>query len=604
MPRLTPGCLAAASLAAAISSASLSAQTPSPQTLDTVLVSSRAAPSVAHLQRSVEVIGRDVLDRQPVRTLTDAIALAVGADVQRRSPAQADLSIRGSSLGQVLVLVDGARMSDLQTGHFDLDLAVPLDLVERIEILRGPGSALYGPDAVGGVVNVVTRRGDQWQQARVHGGSFGTLGVAGGAGLGSARPGAASIRVAADAERSSGHREGTDYELLQANAGVERQVGRGIATLDAGAGARSFGAAHFYAAAPSYERTRTQTATLGYTLDAHGWQAAARAATRRHTDDFILRREDPAFYRNRHETWQHTAELSARRTLARDADLVIGAEGFEARLESARLGNRRERRASAFAEATVGSSTGGNVSAGVRVDHSTTLATIASPSLAVSLPAGPRLRFRGSASRGVRAPSWTERYYADPASVASPGLGPERFWAGEVGVRALPPRAIVDVTTFVRRAHDMIDWVKPVDAPADEPWTTANLEEATFHGVELTIQVPDVAGFSLGVDAAGIAFDANAAEEFVGRYALRPVTRSIGARIGRAVAGRMNVALDVRESRRAGESAYVLANLRSSLGGGRGTLHVDLTNLFAASYVDASAQVAAGRALLVGVAYR
>ena len=71
----------------------------------------------------------------------------------------ADLSIRGSTFEQVLVLVDGVRMSDPQTGHFDLDLAVPLERVERIEILRGPASAVYGADALGGVVNVVTRDG-------------------------------------------------------------------------------------------------------------------------------------------------------------------------------------------------------------------------------------------------------------------------------------------------------------------------------------------------------------------------------------------------------------------------------------------------------------
>lgn len=590
--------------ALAVAGGALGAQAPARHTLDTVLVASRAAPSVVHLQRAVEVISREALDRQPLRTITDAIALAVGADVQRRSAAQADLSIRGSSLGQVLVLVDGVRMSDLQTAHFDLDLAVPLDAVERIEVLRGPGSALYGPDAVGGVVNVVTRRGERWQQARAHAGSFGIIGASVGAGLVPGRTGATGVRIAADAERSSGHRDGTDYEVLQVNAGVEQRIGNGVAALDAGVGVRDFGAAHFYAPAPSFERTRTQTLAMRYAADVRGWRSAAVASTRRHTDDFILRREDPAFYRNQHETRQHALELTVRRPLGRSTDIVLGAEAFQATLESARLGNRRERRGSAFAEATIGASAGANLSAGLRVDHSTSLATVASPSLALSLPLTPRLRLRGSASRGVRAPSWTERYYVDPSSVASPDLGPERFWAGEIGARMLPSWGIVDATAFVRRANDLIDWVKPIGAAASDPWTTANLEQATYRGVEVTVHAPDVAGFALGATATGVAFEATAADDIVGRYALRPITRSIGASIGRAVARRAHVSLDVREARRAGESRYVLAALRSSLGVRRATVHVDLTNLLDADYVDASAQPAAGRAVLVGVQYR
>ncbi|HEX4935598.1 MAG TPA: TonB-dependent receptor plug domain-containing protein, partial [Gemmatimonadaceae bacterium] len=155
-----------AALLAATVSATLSAQAPAPQQLDTIRVTSRIAPDAGAAQRSVESIGREAIDRLPARTVTDLLEMAFGADVQRRSPAQADLAIRGSSLGQVLVLVNGVRVSDLQTGHFDLDLAVPLDAVARIEILRGPGATLYGPDAIGGVVNVVTRQGEAWARAR------------------------------------------------------------------------------------------------------------------------------------------------------------------------------------------------------------------------------------------------------------------------------------------------------------------------------------------------------------------------------------------------------------------------------------------------------
>ena len=150
-------------LAVALSSLSvpLSAQLPPLARLDTlrVEVASRIASGFPARSRVVQVLTEEDLRLLPVRTVAEALRWMTAADLQSRSPAQADLSFRGSTFEQVLVLVDGVRMSDPQTGHFDLDLAVPLDRVARIEVLEGPASALYGADALGGVVNVVTREG-------------------------------------------------------------------------------------------------------------------------------------------------------------------------------------------------------------------------------------------------------------------------------------------------------------------------------------------------------------------------------------------------------------------------------------------------------------
>ncbi|HKK08312.1 MAG TPA: TonB-dependent receptor plug domain-containing protein, partial [Gemmatimonadota bacterium] len=126
--------------------------------LDTLVVSAAGRTGGrAAATRDLEVLGRDAIEATPARTVAGLLRWAAGVDVRPRSPAQADLSLRGSSFEQVLVLVDGVPVNDPQTGHFDLDVAVPLASVERIEILRGPASATFGADAVGGVVNIVTR---------------------------------------------------------------------------------------------------------------------------------------------------------------------------------------------------------------------------------------------------------------------------------------------------------------------------------------------------------------------------------------------------------------------------------------------------------------
>jgi len=137
----------------------LGAQTASPPVKhQTVVVTGTAEPvPLEESDRSVNVY--------PLRhssllfgSLTDALSLDSSVQVQARAPGgvQGDLSIRGGSFAQNLILIDGIRLSDAQSAHHDLDLPIPLDAVNRIEILRGSGSTLYGSEAVAGVVNVVT----------------------------------------------------------------------------------------------------------------------------------------------------------------------------------------------------------------------------------------------------------------------------------------------------------------------------------------------------------------------------------------------------------------------------------------------------------------
>ena len=119
-----------------------------PRQIDTVHVVARTDPTVVSATRSFEILTRAELARHASRSLADVLGLMLGVDAQPRSPAQADLGLRGSTFNQVVVLVDGVRVSDVQSGHYALDLAVPVPMIERIEILRGTGSAMYGSDAI------------------------------------------------------------------------------------------------------------------------------------------------------------------------------------------------------------------------------------------------------------------------------------------------------------------------------------------------------------------------------------------------------------------------------------------------------------------------
>jgi outer membrane receptor protein involved in Fe transport len=572
------------------------------QPLDTVRVTTRTDGSLVTSTRSVEVITRDDLARRASRSLSDLLGFALGVDVQPRSPAQADLGLRGSTFNQVVILVDGVRVSDAQSGHYALDLAVPTAMIERIEILRGTGSALYGSDAIGGVVNIVTRTDSSFAEVGTRVGSFG--GASGSASAGGRALGG-PVRIGADIDRSSGHRDGTDYRITNVRGSAERLLGAAHLSADAGLGVRQFGAADFYSPYPSFETTRSSTAALRMNTPLGARvRLSAAAHTRRHSDVFTLKRADPAFYQNTHLSWQSGVESAAEMRITPFLSTALGGELFDARLRSARLGDHEEQRQAAFAEATLGRSGSATLNAGLRGDWSSNTDAFASPTVALSLPLGRSVQMRASTGRGYRAPSWTERYYRDPANIGDSTLRAERFTAHEVGVRLSPVRwASADIAVYERRAGSLIDWARPSGSTPTTPWHTMNFASATYRGLEAAVMLPGLAGIDWTVRGSGLRFDASADAGTTGKYALRPVTRTIGLSAASRIGEAGSLTVDAQSAQRAGESDHLLLNARvgQSVAGVR--LSLELLNLANASYLDGSGKPVAPRSVFVGLAW-
>ena len=152
----------------------------------TVVVTAAATPvELGSVTRTLSVISREQIAAMPVYSVADVLRLIASVDVRARGErgVQSDFALRGASFGQVLVLVDGVRLNDSQSGHHNGDIPVPLDAVERIEVLQGAGSSLFGADAFGGTVNVITRRAQDASRLGLHGGSFGPAGAEGAIGV-------------------------------------------------------------------------------------------------------------------------------------------------------------------------------------------------------------------------------------------------------------------------------------------------------------------------------------------------------------------------------------------------------------------------------------
>lgn len=129
---------------------------------ETLVVTAAATEqSVKDAPASISVITQQDLQRRPVQNLKDVLREVPGVQLTNEGDNRKGVSIRGLSSGYTLILVDGKRVNSRNAvfRHNDFDLNwIPVDAIERIEVVRGPMSSLYGSDALGGVVNIITKK--------------------------------------------------------------------------------------------------------------------------------------------------------------------------------------------------------------------------------------------------------------------------------------------------------------------------------------------------------------------------------------------------------------------------------------------------------------
>lgn len=451
---------------------------------------------------AVAVLTREEIERLPARSLAELLRYLPAVDVRRRGPdgVQADVGLRGADYNGTLVLVDGEPVNDPQTNHHTMNLDVPSDAIERIEVLYGTASALHGSEAVGGVVNVVTRGGGLGQaRAQVEGryvhGSHSL--DAGSLRLATRVTDAVTLSVDGSRSESSGFRDDREHSVNALRASVRVDTAAGPVILAGGAASRDFGAYAFYGTRypNQYEETRTRTLRLSADLElGGGWSLAPSASVRNHRDDFVLERSNPSFYRNLHETDRTTFRLVARRPLL-GGTLAFGAEAGRDAIESTNLGDHARGRVAAFVELgrafSTASPSSGGFRAGLRADRYDGYGTRVSPQLAAWAALGGGWKARASAGTAFRVPTFTELYYVDPQTVGNPDLAPEKATSVEAGLSFASGPVSVDATLFARRGTDLVDFVRSFPG---EPWRATNVRTVDTRGVEASVALEPAGG--------------------------------------------------------------------------------------------------------------
>ncbi len=414
-------------------------------------------------------------------TFIDVLRLDASIDLRQRGAngMQADVSLRGSTFGQVLVLVNGRRMNDPQSGHHHLDLAIPIEDIDRIEVLRGAGSTLYGADAAGGVIQLISRPAERGE-IRVQAG-LGNFGVNQQRVSMTGIRGALSQSLSVARDFSTGFMEGRDYRGLVVHTGTSWTSKLGATGVDLGYSDKPFGANQFYGNFNSWERTKGWTASL---TQSFGERTQASLGYRRHTDLFVLYRDRPQVYTNHHvaESWH--GSLRRRETLAPSVTLHYGAEGFGDSIASSNLGLHKRTRGAAYSLLDFRVLKRFSLSAGMRAESYRGLSEW-NPSLALGYWAASTLKLRGGVSRAFRLPTFTDLYYRDPANRGDPGLKPEVTWNYEAGAELRPASNWrLQSTLFRRYDSNMIDYVRT--SPLSY-WQASNVQRLRFTGIEASV---------------------------------------------------------------------------------------------------------------------
>lgn len=454
---------------------------PEPQQ-ETVIVTGTYEPAPLQASdRTVEVIDTS---ESPLlfRNWADALRLDPSVDLQQRAPGtQADLSIRGSSFGQTLVLVDGVRINDAQSGHHNLDLPIPFESIDRIEVLHGSGSTLYGADAVGGAVNFITAPPVQSEiRVGAAAGNYGSNSQNGSAALLGSNW---SEQLAFTRDLSSGFMPDRDYRNFAASSETRFKSVLGEGNLLLGLSDRPFGANQFYGNFNSWERTK------GWFFAGSQQLASSTQLVfsyRRHTDEFILLRDHPEVYENNHVTESWQGAIRARYKISENNRLYYGTEIFEDAIDSNNLGSHSRTRGAGYVDFDARALRRWSVSGGIREEFFSGSLRQFTPQLTTGFAISSSLRLKGSISRAFRLPSYTDLYYHDPANVGNPNLRPETAVGFEGGLEwTCGLRWAGSATAFQRREHDVIDYVRP---NAGSVWQAVNIEDITFTGFEGVIR--------------------------------------------------------------------------------------------------------------------
>lgn len=436
--------------------------------------------------RTLQIISKLDIQNSAATNLTELLQHVTGVDIRQRGVEgmQADLYIRGGSFDQTLVLIDGIKTENPQTGHHTMNMMIPLENIERIEIIKGPAARIYGQNAFTGAINIVTKRNVETY-------------IKGTAALGSFDQQLYEIAGAVRLENSShqllysnvssdGYRYNTDFKnqnvLLKSKFNTQYAPIDLIATFMA----RDFGANGFYAspkATDQYEETQASIVGISSVLNKNDFIFKPKIYWTRGQDMYEFIRGKPEIYRNHHITNKAGAAVDVSYN-SKLGITGIGVDLARVFIASNNLGDHNRTMFTAFLEQRfLLAKEKLDITPGIAFTYYSDFGTQTFPGIDVGYALLKDLKIYSNLGYTYRIPTYTDLFYSDPTTLGNPDLIPESALTGELGIKWTAKNVFLEFAAFYRDAEDLIDYVKENE---NEKWQAENIQNVNTKGIEAT----------------------------------------------------------------------------------------------------------------------
>ena len=400
----------------------------------------------------------------------------------------ATASIRGSSAQQVLILLDGKRLNKPSDGLFDLSvLPVPLESIERIEIMRGASSALYGGDAMGGVINIITKLpADPFTKVALTYGRFDTWNST----LTTARKiGSFGYLFSATREESSGFRQNTDYETWGLNSKFTFDLAKDFhVDFNADYNHRDAGAPGSIAFPSPLARQRDENIFIGITA------RFKDSALKLYNNSSRISYSDPnPVWPTKSVNKNHVMGLDLQNSfLIGTSNLVTGGiELVEESVESTMIGNRSRTRKGIFIQDEITLIPDLMLNIGLRYDNFED-GQRSSPRAALLYKFMKNTTFRIAVGQGYRVPTLNDLYWFEDwgfggGLFGNPDLQPEKSTEYEFSVEQIFSKHVkAKALVFQKNVDDLIRWQEVIPFWRYE---AQNIDKARIKGFEISAEV-------------------------------------------------------------------------------------------------------------------
>ena len=559
------------------------------QSLDSVTIeSTRIDLPFKENSRTISIITAEVIEGSPATNLAELLQQEAGIDIRRQGiyGMQADLYIRGGSFDQTLLLIDGIKVEDPQTGHHTLNIALPLEVIKRIEIIKGPAARIFGQNAFTGAINIVTKtNGDLKNNVGFQLGSYNQQHAT--ATLGKSL-GNASVMGHASINSSEGYRYNTDFQnqnyFLKSSFNTKTTPIDVIATFSE----RKFGGNQFYAinAKEQYEETQSSLVGISTIIKRGDLKISPQLYWKRNQDMYLYIRNNPSVYRNLHISNKVGIQINSSYSSS------FGVTGFgidvaKVKMNSNRLGNRERWMGNFFLEHHFSLLDNKlDVTPGVAVNYFSEFDFNAFPGIDLGYRINDSFRVYANAGYTYRVPTYNDLYYVGRQDIGNENLVPERAISEEIGLKYFGNKLNASVAFFNRDSDNLIDYTKENE---DDKWQSNNLKRLNSNGIEAQLSSPFKLGQytqSLSLGYTYLNEDLGTVKSNFSKYVINSLNQHLTANIKTQFSKNFSQSVVYKFADRANGENYSVVDVQLKLM--INTLELTLTgnNIFNASYIE------------------